>query len=124
MKVFHQFTRSFSLARSLILASAALVSVSATAMDFPLRADDIGLSYRYTTTTHWSGGAQAEARDIVARRPIGNDKWSQLKTDASDSKLKAMCRAVVFSNYFDRLVLLIILLNCIQMALKGFRLFP
>ena len=38
---------------------------------------------------------------------------------ASDSKFKSACRAAVFSNYFDRFVLLIILLNCIQMALKG-----
>lgn len=89
MEVIHCFTRSFSLARSLIVASAALVSVSASAIDFPLRADDIGLSQRYTTTTHWSGGAQSEALDIIARRHVGNDKWSQLKTDASDSKLNA-----------------------------------
>lgn len=38
---------------------------------------------------------------------------------ASDSKFKAKCRSAVFSNYFDRFILLIILLNCIQMALKG-----
>ena len=89
MKALHSFFHSSSLGRSLIAASAALVSVSAFAMDFPLRADDINLNYRYTTNTHWSGGSQAEALDIVARRHVGSSKWSQLKTDASATNLNA-----------------------------------
>ena len=83
MKALNSFTRT------LILSAAALVSVSASAVEFPLRADDINLNYRYTTTTHWSGGAQADALDIVAQRHVGSSKWSQLKTDASDTKLNS-----------------------------------
>lgn len=83
MKALHTVTRS------LIAASAALVSLSAAAAEFPLRADDLNLNHRYTTTTHWSGGAQSEALDIVARRHIGSDNWSRLKTDGADTKINA-----------------------------------
>jgi hypothetical protein len=89
MKSLHVFTRSLTVARSLIVASAALVSVSASAVDFPLRADDINLNYRYTTTTHWSGDAQAEAKDIVARRHTGSGKWDYLKADGLNDKVNS-----------------------------------
>ncbi|HTF97011.1 MAG TPA: M23 family metallopeptidase [Cellvibrio sp.] len=89
MKALRTFSRSLSVVRSLMVASAALVSVSASAMDFPLRADDINLNYRYTTDTHWSGGAQADALDIVARRHIGNGKWDHLKTNGADNKVNS-----------------------------------
>lgn len=75
--------------RAFFVAAASLSSVAALAMDFPLRADEINLNYRYTTNTHWSGGAQAEALDIVARRHIGSGKWSQLKTDGADSTVNS-----------------------------------
>ncbi|WP_039915391.1 M23 family metallopeptidase [Cellvibrio mixtus] len=83
MKSLHAFTRS------LIIASAALVSVSASAVDFPLRADDINLNYRYTTTNHWSKGAQTDGFDILAQRHIGNGKWSEFKTDNADTTLNS-----------------------------------
>jgi len=77
------------LTRSLALTSLAFASVSALAVDFPLRADDINLNYRYSTTSHWSGGSQAEARDIGAVRHIGNNKWSALKTDGASSTVNS-----------------------------------
>ncbi len=83
MNAFH------TLARVVLASASALVSVCSVAADFPLRADDINLNYRYTTTTHWSGGAQAAAKDIVARRHTGSGKWSQLKTDASPTNLNS-----------------------------------
>jgi hypothetical protein len=83
MKALHIFTRT------IMLASAALSSISTFAVDFPLRADDLNLNYRYTTTSHWSGGTQAEARDIGAVRHIGNNKWSALKTDGADSTVNS-----------------------------------
>lgn len=89
MKSLHRFTRSLVVVRSLIAASAALVSVAASAGEFPLRADDINLNYRYTTNTHWSGGSQAHALDVVARRHTGSSKWSQLKTDSSATNLNS-----------------------------------
>jgi len=76
-----------TLTRTILLSSVALVSVSSFASDFPLRADDINLNHRYTTTTHWSGGSQADALDIIARRHIGSNKWSNLTTDSADPKL-------------------------------------
>lgn len=78
-----------SLTRTLILSAAALVSVSASAAEFPLRADDINVTYRYTTTNHWSGGSQAEAKDIAARRHTGGGDWSQLKPGSSDTTVNS-----------------------------------
>lgn len=89
MKALHSFFHSSSLGRSLIAASAALVSIAASASDFPLRADDINLNYRYTTDTHWSGGAQEYALDIIARRHIGSGKWDHLKTNGADNKVNS-----------------------------------
>jgi hypothetical protein len=73
--------------RSLFAASAAFVSISAVAAELPLRADDINLNYRYTTTTHWSGGEQADGFDVFAKRHTGSGKWSDLKTDGANTKL-------------------------------------
>jgi hypothetical protein len=78
-----------TLTQVVLLSSAALSSVSTFAVDFPLRADDINLNYRYSTSSHWSGGTQAEAKDIGAVRHIGNDKWSGLKTDGADSTVNS-----------------------------------
>jgi len=83
MKALHTLTRT------LILSAAALVSISASAADFPLRADDINLNYRYTTSTHWSGGAQADALDIIAQRHISSGKWTDLKTDSSNTAINS-----------------------------------
>ncbi|PUA29949.1 MAG: hypothetical protein B0W54_05265 [Cellvibrio sp. 79] len=78
-----------TLTRVALMSSALLSSVSSLAIDFPLRADDLNLNHRYTTDTHWSGGAQANALDIVARRHIGNGKWDYLKTDGADKKVNS-----------------------------------
>lgn len=72
-----------------VLASTALLSIAAHAVDFPLRADDINLNYRYATGDHSSGGTQAQARDIGAVRYIGNNKWDYLKTSGADSTINA-----------------------------------
>lgn len=81
MKALHSFTRT------LILSAATLVSISASAAEFPLRADDINLNYRYTTNNHWSGAEQADGFDIFAKRHAGNNIWSDLKTDTADTAL-------------------------------------
>ncbi len=72
-----------------LLSSSTLLAVTASAGEFPLRADDLNLNHRYTTSGHWSGGAQEKALDIVARRHIGNDNWSNLTADNADKKLNS-----------------------------------
>lgn len=83
MKVFR------SLHRGLLLASVFAFSASASAVDFPLRADDMNLNYRYSTTSHWSGGTQAEAKDIIALRHTGGGNWTDLKTDGADTTVNS-----------------------------------
>ncbi|MES2822786.1 MAG: M23 family metallopeptidase [Pseudomonadota bacterium] len=79
--------RSFT--HAALLASAALFSFSAAALEFPLRSDDINLNYRYATGDHSSGGTQARGRDIGAVRHIGNNQWSGLKTTGADSTVNS-----------------------------------
>lgn len=78
-----------NLAYIILLASAVLFSLSAHAVDFPLRADDLNLNYRYSTNDHSSGGTQARARDISAVRYVGNNSWSNLKSDGADSTINS-----------------------------------
>lgn len=78
-----------SLNKTVLLGAALSCSAAVSAVDFPLRADDINLNYRYYTTSHWSGGTQAEAKDIVAVRHTGAGKWSKLKTDGADATVNA-----------------------------------
>jgi hypothetical protein len=68
---------------------ASILSVSAHAAEFPLKSDDMQLSHRYKTGDHASGGSQQYAKDIVAMRPIGNDKWSALVADGADKTVNA-----------------------------------
>ncbi|MES2322312.1 MAG: M23 family metallopeptidase [Pseudomonadota bacterium] len=75
--------------RSAMLAGAALLSVSASAADFPLKSDDLNLNHRYVTGTHGAGYLQGEAKDIGAVRHIGNNKWSNLVSDGADSTVNA-----------------------------------
>ncbi|MDF3014127.1 MAG: family metallopeptidase [Cellvibrio sp.] len=83
MNQFHFLTRAF------LLVSTALVSISASAYDFPLRADDLNLNHRYSTGAHWSGGTQEKGFDIGAVRHIGSGQWSGLKTDGADNKVNS-----------------------------------
>lgn len=83
MKALRTFTRA------LLLSSAALSSLSAMAVDFPLRADDLNLNHRYSTGEHWSGGTQEKGFDIGALRHVGSNQWSHLKTDGADNTVNA-----------------------------------
>ena len=67
-----------------MLAAATLLSVSASAAQFPLKSDDLNLNHRYVTGTHGGGYLQALAKDIGAVRYVGNNKWSHLKFDGAD----------------------------------------
>jgi len=78
-----------TLNRGLVVSSLLSWSITTLAVDFPLRADDINLNHRYSTSSHWSGGAQAEARDIIAVRHTGNGNWTHLKADGADSTVNA-----------------------------------
>jgi len=82
-------TQSRRFLNTLVAVSASVLSLSAFAVDFPLRADDLNLNYRYSTTDHSSGGTQTLAKDIGAVRPIGNNKWDYLKTDGADSTVNS-----------------------------------
>lgn len=75
--------------RALIFASATLAAISASAAEFPLRADDLNLNHRYSTGAHWSGGTQEKGFDIGAVRHIGNNKWHHLKSDGADSTVNS-----------------------------------
>lgn len=75
--------------RAVLLASATLLSISAVAVEFPLRADDLNLHHRYSTGDHWSGGTQEKGFDIGAVRHIGNNAWSSLKTDGASSTVNS-----------------------------------
>lgn len=63
---------------AIVLLSASLLSLSAFALDFPLKSDDLNLNYRYSTGNHSSGGTQLYGKDIGAVRYVGNNKWSAL----------------------------------------------
>ena len=70
--------------RNVFIAGAALLSVSASAAEFPLRSDDLNLNHRYRTDNHGGGYLQALARDIWAVRPTANG-WSHLVSDGADA---------------------------------------
>lgn len=74
---------------AVLCAGASLLSVSALAAVFPLKSDDLGLSHRYKTSDHATGGNQEFAQDIVAVRPIGDDKWSGLIADGADKTVNS-----------------------------------
>jgi hypothetical protein len=75
--------------RTVMLASAALISISASAAEFPLRSDDLNLNYRYQTSDHGGGYLQALARDISAVRPTGANTWDNLIADGADSTVNS-----------------------------------
>ena len=68
---------------------ASFLSASAVADVFPLKADDLGLTHRYKTSDHAEGADQGMGKDIVAMRPIGNDKWNHLVADGADKTVNA-----------------------------------
>lgn len=72
-----------------LFAGASALSVSALAAAFPLKSDDMGLSHRYKTSDHATGGNQEFAQDFVALRPIGNNKWSSLVSDGADKTINS-----------------------------------
>ena len=72
-----------------LFAGVSILSVSASAAVFPLKSDDMGLSHRYKTGNHASGGSQIYAKDITAVRPIGDNKWSGLVADGADKTVNA-----------------------------------
>ena len=72
-----------------LIAGASVLSVSATAAVFPLKSDDMGLTHRYKTSDHATGGSQEFAKDIVALRPIGGDKWNHLVSDGADATVNS-----------------------------------
>ncbi|WP_338847313.1 M23 family metallopeptidase [Massilia sp. W12] len=72
-----------------LLAGFTLFSTSSMAAQFPLRADDLNLNHRYSTTTHGGGYLQGEAKDIVARRRTANGTWSALVSDGADATVNA-----------------------------------
>lgn len=72
-----------------LFAGASALSVSAIAAVFPLKSDDMGLSHRYKTSDHATGGNQEFAQDIIALRPIGDNKWSGLVSDGADATVNA-----------------------------------
>jgi hypothetical protein len=63
---------------------ASLLSGSAFADVFPLKSDDMGLSNRYKTSDHATGANQGMGKDIIAVRPVGDDKWNHLVADGAD----------------------------------------
>ena len=75
--------------RAILFASATLASISASAAEFPLRADDLNLNHRYSTGAHWSGGTQEKGFDIGAVRHTGSNKWHHLKTDDADGTVNS-----------------------------------
>ena len=60
-----------------LLATTSLLSISVQAQtsSFPIRADDLNLTHRIKTTNHWSGGAQALAKDRDVVRNTGGTSW-------------------------------------------------
>ncbi|MBI3231227.1 MAG: M23 family metallopeptidase [Burkholderiales bacterium] len=70
---------------AVLFASTALVSISSSAAQFPLRADDLNLNHRYSTTDHGGGYLQTLAKDIVAVRRNANGNWTSLVSDNADS---------------------------------------
>ena len=82
-------TSVFKVIGSAMLAGAALVSVSASAAEFPLKSDDLNLNHRYVTGTHGGGYLQALAKDIGAVRYVGNNQWSNLVSDGADSTVNS-----------------------------------
>ncbi|QYF95220.1 M23 family metallopeptidase [Massilia sp. PAMC28688] len=78
-----------SIAVSFLCASTALFSGAATADVFPLKSDDLGLTHRYKTSDHATGANQGLGKDIIAMRPVGNDKWSHLVADGADKTVNA-----------------------------------
>lgn len=63
---------------------ASVLSASASADVFPLKSDDLGLSHRYKTGDHATGANQGMGKDIIAVRPIGEDKWNHLIANGAD----------------------------------------
>lgn len=80
---------TFKAVGTALCVSVSLLSVSAFAGVFPLKSDDLNLTHRYKTSDHASGGNQEFAQDIVAMRPIGDDKWSALVADGADKTVNA-----------------------------------
>ncbi len=75
-----------TLMHAVLLTSTALASTITSAMDFPLRAEDLNLNHRYTTNTHaGSDGPQKHGKDFNAVRHIGGDRWSYLTSDSADA---------------------------------------
>ncbi len=72
-----------------LFAGAAALSASASAAVFPLKSDDMGLTHRYKTGDHNSGGLQGMGKDIGAVRPIGDNEWSSLVSDGADSTVNS-----------------------------------
>lgn len=68
---------------------ASLASGAAFADAFPLKADDLGLTHRYKTSDHATGANQGMGKDIIAVRPIGDDKWHHLIADGADKTVNA-----------------------------------
>jgi hypothetical protein len=66
---------------------ASLFSTAALADVFPLKSDDLGLTHRYKTSDHATGANQGLGKDIIAVRPIGNDKWHHLVADGADKTI-------------------------------------
>jgi hypothetical protein len=83
MNPIHYFTCA------ILLTSATLASISTSAAEFPLRADDLNLNHRYSTGAHWSGGTQEKGFDIGAVRHIGNNQWHHLKSDGADGTVNS-----------------------------------
>ena len=68
-----------------LLATTSLLSIAAHAQtpSFPIRADELNLSHRIKTTNHWSGGAQALAKDMDVVRNTGGTSWDRLVAGGS-----------------------------------------
>jgi hypothetical protein len=72
-----------------LFAGATVLSVSASAAVFPLKSDDLGLTHRYKTGDHASGGLQGMGKDIIALRPTSNNAWTDLVSDGADATVNS-----------------------------------
>lgn len=72
-----------------LIAGAAVFTASASAAVFPMKSDDLGLTHRYKTGDHASGGGQVYGKDIGVVRPIGDNDWSGLVSDGADKTVNS-----------------------------------
>lgn len=72
-----------------LCAGALFLSGSAFADVFPLKSDDLGLTHRYKTGDHATGANQGMGKDIIAMRPVGDDKWNHLIADGADKTVNS-----------------------------------